>query len=77
MGTETQSSPFKRMLDRSFTALELRRMLDVATGLDPNVLADRWRVATRLRREPWEIIEVEPDPHTERLIVVTAYPLHS
>jgi len=33
------------MLDRSSTELELRRMLDVATGLDPNVLADRWRVA--------------------------------
>jgi hypothetical protein len=75
---ELELSPhlFKRMLDRGFTELDLRRMLDVATGLDPDVLAGRWRVATRLRSEPWEII-VEPDPDTERMIVVTAYPLDS
>jgi len=31
-------------------------------------------ISTRHRRHPWEVI-VEPDPDSELLVVVTAYPV--
>jgi hypothetical protein len=75
---ELELSPhaLKRMADRDFTELELRRMLDVASDLQPDLLPERWRVVTRLRRRPWEVI-VEPDTNTQRLVIITAYSLGS
>jgi hypothetical protein len=60
---ELELSPhlLKRMDDRCFTELDLRRMLERATGYRPDVLEGRWAIETRHRRRPWEVI-VEPDP---------------
>ena len=60
------------MLDRGFTEVELRDMLEHAEGLRRDVIPGRWVVVTRHRRRPWEVI-VEPDLAAHLLVVVTAY----
>ena len=64
----------KRMIDRSFSEIDLREMLERATGFRPDVTHGRWVVETTHNRRAWEVI-VEPDDAAKRLIVVTAYPL--
>ncbi len=73
---ELSSHLFKRMVDRSFNELEVRRMLSVATGIRPDVVSSRWIVATRHRRAAWEVI-VEPDADAQLVVVITAYPVES
>ena len=72
---ELTSHVQRRMEDREFTEVELRRMLEVATAYrnDP-LIEGRFVVETRHRGEDWEII-VEPDADDHWLVVVTAYPL--
>jgi hypothetical protein len=60
------------MVDRRFTEVELRSMLDRALGFRPDVVDGRWVVETRHARRRWEVI-VEPDSEAELLVVVTAY----
>lgn len=62
----------KRMEDRDFTEVDLRAMIEAATGYRKDVVEDRFVVETRFRRRPWEII-VEPDATGPFLVVVTAY----
>ena len=62
----------KRMVQRDFTEIDLREMLDRAQGYRPDVVADRWVIETRHRHRAWEVI-VEPDPEEQLLVVVTAY----
>jgi len=64
----------KRMLDRDFNEIDLRAMLERATGYRSDVVQGRWVIDTRHRRRKWEII-VEPDEPVELLVVVTAYPV--
>jgi len=64
----------KRMLDRRFTELELREMLQKADGYRADIVEGRFVIAARHRRKGWEVI-VEPDAAVKRLVVVTAYPL--
>ena len=73
---ELELSPhlFKRMDDRRFTEIDLRRMLERATGYRPDVVEGRWVIETRRRRRAWEVI-VEPDWERQLLVVVTAYPV--
>ena len=71
---ELSSHIFKRMADRDFNEIEVRRMLSVAIGLRPDVVPGRWIVATRHRRAVWEVI-VEPDPDAQLVVVITAYPV--
>ena len=73
---ELSSHLFKRMADRDFSEIELRRMLSVASKLRPDTVPDRWIVETRHRRAPWEVI-VEPDAGAQLLVVITAYPSES
>jgi hypothetical protein len=61
------------MVDREFTELDLRQMLEDASGLRPDVEGGRWVVTARLRRRAWEVI-VEPDEAERVLVVITAYP---
>jgi hypothetical protein len=72
---ELELSPplFKRMVDRGFTEMELRTMLEHARGYRPDIVAGRWVVITLHHRQTWEII-VEPDFVNKSLIVITAYP---
>ena len=64
----------KRMVDRGFTEVELRHMLERAVSLRRDIVPQRWVVGTRHRRRRWEVI-VEPDNEAERLVVITAYPV--
>ena len=63
----------KRMLDRDFTEVELRQMLEDSSNYRPDFVEGRWVIETRYHGEPWEII-VEPDERSQLLIVITAYP---
>ena len=62
------------MADRQFTELDLRRMLEHATGVRQDLVEGRWVVAARHKRAAWEII-IEPDARAQLQVVVTAYPL--
>jgi hypothetical protein len=64
----------KRMEDRRFNEIELRRMLEGASGYRRDVVADRWIIEARHRRWPWEVI-VEPLVDEHLLLVITAYPV--
>lgn len=71
---ELELSPhlLKRMTDRRFTEVDLRRMLERASGYRENVVEGRWIIETRRRGSAWEVI-VEPDRERQLLVVVTAY----
>jgi hypothetical protein len=62
------------MVDRRFTEVDLRGMLERATGYREDVVAGRWVIETRHARRAWEVI-VEPDWDRRLLVVVTAYPV--
>ena len=64
----------KRMVDRRFTEVELRHMLEKARTCRRDVTEGRWVIETRYRRRRWEVI-VEPDIASELLVVITAYPI--
>jgi hypothetical protein len=61
------------MEDRSFTELDLRGMLEAATGYRKDIAPGRWVIEAKRGRTPWEVI-VEPDPSLEILVVITALP---
>ncbi len=71
---ELSSHLLKRMEDRRFTEIDLRRMLEHATGNRRDVVVGRWVVQTRHNRRDWEVI-VEPITTEQRVLVVTAYPV--
>jgi hypothetical protein len=62
------------MVDRGFSEVELREMLENGDGYRADIVEGRWVIGTRHKRRRWEVI-VEPDDATEKLVVVTAYPL--
>jgi hypothetical protein len=63
-----------RMPDREFNEIGLRSMLEIASGFRRDVHPNRWIIETRFRRNAWEVV-VEPDPITQLLVVITAYPV--
>jgi Domain of unknown function (DUF4258) len=73
---EIELSPhlLKRMVDRRFTEVDLRRMLERAAGYREDIVEGRWAIETRYARRAWEVI-VEPDSDRRLLVVVTAYPV--
>jgi len=71
---ELSSHLLKRMVDRRFTEVDLRRMLEVAQRYRKDMVEHRWVVMTRHRGRRWEIV-VEPDWDAQLLVVVTAYPI--
>lgn len=62
------------MIDRRFTEVDLRRMLEHATSFKRDAIEGRWVISSRHRRRHWEII-LEPDFDARLLVVITAYPL--
>ena len=62
------------MEDRRFTEVDLRRMLEDATGFRPDVAQGRWEVSACHRRRGWAVI-VEPLPAEKLLLAITAYPV--
>ena len=75
---ELELSPhvLKRMVDRGFSEVELRAMLEGASKWRRDVAPDRWVIETRHKKRPWEVI-VEPDVELELLVVITAYPVEA
>jgi hypothetical protein len=57
---------------RRFSEIDLRRMLQRASGYREDVVEERWVIETKHQRRPWEVI-VEPDVDREVLVIVTAY----
>ncbi|NLT78467.1 MAG: DUF4258 domain-containing protein [Planctomycetes bacterium] len=72
---ELEISPHlvKRMIDRSFSELDLRTMLEHPKDRRPDTVDGRWVIGTTYRRQRWEVV-VEPDLRARRLVVITAYP---
>jgi hypothetical protein len=62
----------ERMLMRGVSEVELRMMLEIASGLKPARRSGRWLVSTRHAGSVWVIV-VEPDEIARKLMVVTAY----
>lgn len=62
------------MEDRGFNEVDLRAMLERASGNRRDVVEGRWVIETRHERRRWEVI-VEPDVALRLLVVVTAYPI--
>ena len=62
------------MDDRQFTEVDLRRMMEHATGLGADILAGRFVVDARHAGGSWEVI-IEPDELRKLLVVITAYPI--
>ena len=60
------------MIDRGFTEIDLRHMLEHGERIRRGAVPGRWVVVTRHRRRVWEVI-VEPDFAARLLVVVTAY----
>lgn len=65
---------WKRMEDRQFDELNLRRMLEYATDYRADVLDGRFVVDARHAGRHGEVI-VEPDERRQLLVVITAYPV--
>ena len=64
----------ERMEDRGFTEVELRRMMERAGSLHRLPRRGRWVAETTHKGARWEVV-VKPDPVTELLEVITAYPV--
>lgn len=71
---ELSAHVLKRMEDRRFNEVELRRMMEHASGFRDDIVDDRFVVVARHVRQAWEVI-VEPDAERRLLVVITAYPL--
>ena len=54
------------------TEVELRAMLERATGFDASIVEGRFMIQTRRGQSPWIVI-VEPDADASLLVVVTVY----
>ena len=61
-----------RMQQRGVTEVDVRAMLEKATGFEPNVVEGRFMIDVRHQRNPWIVI-VEPDADAKLLVVVTVY----
>lgn len=66
----------RRMEDRDFNEIDLRKMLHCAKSYKPDVVDGRWIVETQHNHRRWEII-VEPDDFENLLVIITAYPVWS
>ena len=64
----------KRMEDRAFNEIDLRRMLEYASGHRADILEGRFIIDVRHAGQPWDVI-VEPDEVRKLLVVITAYPV--
>ena len=64
----------KRMVDRQFTEVDLREMLETAVVYHADIVEGRYVIGSKHRKKRWEVI-VEPDVGVKRLVVITAYPV--
>lgn len=71
---ELELSPHveERMIDRGFTEVDLRMMIEVAETIRSAATKGRWIVETAHDGDSWEVI-VEPDERDRVIVVITAY----
>jgi hypothetical protein len=71
---ELELSPHveERMMDRGFTEVDLRLMLETAETVRPAATKGRWIVEAAHDGDSWEVI-VEPDERDRVIVVITAY----
>lgn len=62
----------RRMEERGVSEIEVRAMLQHASGHSPSIVAGRFMIETRHSGRPW-IVVVEPDLDQQVLAVVTVY----
>ena len=62
------------MVDRGFSEVDLRTMLEDARSIERDVVDGRFAILSNYDGEPWKII-LEPDDRLHHLVVVTAYPV--
>jgi hypothetical protein len=62
------------MEDRGFNEVDLRRMLQHASGYAPDIMVGRFVIEARHAGQSWAVV-VEPDEKRQLLVVVTAYPV--
>jgi len=60
------------MDERGVSEVDVRAMLQHASGCSPSVVAGRYVIESRHAGQPWRVL-VEPDPDEQVLLVVTAY----
>jgi hypothetical protein len=60
------------MEQRGVTEVEVRVMLERATGFDASVVEGRFMIHTERGQGPWAVI-VEPDAEARLVVVVTVY----
>jgi hypothetical protein len=61
-----------RMEQRGVTEVDVRAMLERATGYEPSIVEGRFMIHVAHRQRPWIVI-VEPDVEAKLLVVVTPY----
>lgn len=71
---ELSSHVLKRMIDRDFSEVDLRSMMESGMGLREDYEDGRWVVETSHESRRWEVV-VEPDAEDQLLVVITAYPV--
>ncbi len=71
---ELSAHLLKRMEDRAFNEVDLRRMLEHAVSHRADILEGRFVIEARRAGQLWEVI-VEPDDERQLLVVITAYPV--
>lgn len=62
----------RRMEDRGFTEVDLRAMMEAASGWRRDHVEDRFVLLCRLRGRRWQVI-IEPDEDRQVLVIITAY----
>ncbi len=62
----------RRMEQRGFTEVDLRAMLETASGWRPDHVEGRFIILSRLRGRRWHVI-IEPDEDRQVLVIITAY----
>jgi hypothetical protein len=62
----------ERMIDRGFSEVDLRLMVEAAGHVRPAATNGRWIVETFHDGGSWEVI-VEPDERDRVIVVITAY----
>lgn len=74
MGTRVDRAPSETDEDRGFNEMDLRRMLEQASGYGADIMVGRFVIEARHVGQSWAVI-VEPDEGRQLLVVITAYPL--
>ena len=60
------------MIERGFSEVDVREILEEAIALSPGSRPDRWVAKCLWRGKRWDVI-LEPDPTVRVVVVVTGY----